>query len=174
MDDITSKEKGKQNMKRILALVVTMAFVLSGCAKYSIYDETQYYKKISEGVGYRVNSDNYQFCYEALDAVTVDCLQLVENPYLEGVYAVEGLGETLTITKDHHGVTDIGFDGLAFGQLVFQEYNLYYIIMNGAEEIFEVELIIGPEGGVISGLSGRDFHLTRISPLPNPHTEHTT
>lgn len=134
MDDSTSKKENKM-MKKYNELVLKFATILmisltlSGCENYSIFDEAQYYEKISEGVGFRVNTEGYEFCYENADGITIDCIELVDNPYLEGDFKIVEIGEVFSIFRDELGILYIEFSSGDSAPLLFSKYNEFYVYL---------------------------------------------
>lgn len=142
--------------------MLLVVFVLSGCTKYSIYDNTQYYQKLSEGTGYRVNPYGYEFCFEDLDGVSIDCVKLIDNYKLEGDYFILESQENFSIVRDEQNLLYMVLPtGLAV-QMLFGQYNSYYVLLQN--ETAKISLVFDKEHNhILIGDDPNDtMHFERI------------
>lgn len=149
-------------MKRFMLVAISAFFLLTGCASYNTEDESQRYYKIVENFGQRINVDGTEFCYtNPFDTSLVNCFQNVQNPYLEGLWILPELQETLAIYRNTEtGMMELEFADGTISQLVFGDQNHFFII--GSTETLIVKIEAFKNSGVFTLEDGTTFKMQRL------------
>lgn len=149
-------------MKRFMLVALCVLF-LAGCTIYDANDQSQRFYKIVENFGQRINVDASEFCYtNPLDNQQVVCFQNVQNSYLEGLWILPKLQETITIYRNPETeMLEIQFADGTISQLVFADQDGYFII--GGESTTYVRILASQDAGVFILEGGNVFEMKRLS-----------
>ena len=149
-------------MKRFMLVALCVLF-LSGCTIYDANDQSQRFYKIVENFGQRINVDASEFCFTSpVDNQQVVCFQNVQNSYLEGLWILPKLQETITIYRNPETeMLEIQFADGTISQLVFADQDGYFII--GGESTIYVRILASQDAGVFILEGGNVFEMKRLS-----------
>lgn len=143
---------------KFLTLIMLAVVVLSGCT-YKVGDTSELYYMVGEGVGYRLNYDQPEFCKS--DSETIYCLKLLNSPYLLGTWMIPDVQDYIEIYRENEYLM-LSFSDGTTGVLVYRGINEFFLVVG--KEVLTLTIVPNSTNGQIT-IEDTTFNMHRVNML---------